>query len=94
LRLALVHTGLVPQSQAQIAGVGRVDFLFVAERLVVEADGYAFHADRRAYREDRRRGNALQSAGYRVLRFTWEDVVNAPDRVVATVRRALAHCQS
>jgi very-short-patch-repair endonuclease len=92
LRLALTSAGHHPDVQAEIAGVGRVDFLFRDEGLVVEADGYAFHADRRSYREDRRRGNVLQAAGYRLLRFTWEDVVHAPDAVVATVRRALARC--
>jgi very-short-patch-repair endonuclease len=57
---------------------------------VVETDGFAFHADRTTYRADRRRGNALVLAGWRVLRFSWEDVVHSPDGVVADVRAALA----
>ena len=55
----------------------------------MEVDGFAFPADRAAYRKDRRRGNGLQWAGWRVLRFSWEDVVGAPGGVVADVREVL-----
>lgn len=55
----------------------------------METDGFAFHADRQSYRKDRRRGNALVLAGWRVLRFSWEDVVHHPDEVVEAVREAL-----
>ncbi|TAL20866.1 MAG: DUF559 domain-containing protein, partial [Frankiales bacterium] len=67
----------------------RVDFAWPDERLVVEVDGFAFHADRASYRNDRRRTNELVLAGWRVLRFSWEDVVGSPDVVVDQVRRAL-----
>lgn len=69
--------------------LGRVDFAWPEHRLVVETDGFAFHADRRSYRDDRRRTNALVLAGWRVLRFSWEDVVHEPDHVVQLVRKAL-----
>ena len=71
--------------------LGRVDFAWLAQRLVVETDGYAFHADRRTYRADRRRTNVLVLDGWRVLRFSWEDVVHQPETVVAAVRAALLH---
>ena len=70
--------------------IGRVDFAWPAARLVVETDGFAFHADRASYRADRRRGNALVLDGWRVLRFSWEDVVHHPEGVIAEVRTALA----
>ena len=94
-RLLLSQAGLAPQVTQLVirtrtgARIGRVDFAWPAARLVVEVDGFAFHADREAYRKDRRRGNALQRAGWRVLRFSWEDVVGAPDSVVADVRDVL-----
>ncbi len=96
LRVLLhVHGIRPPRSQLVVrtrqgVRVGRVDFAWPDLRLVVEADGFAFHADRRAYRDDRRRSNALVLAGWRLLRFTWEDVVQHPERVVAAVRTALA----
>ena len=91
LRALLAQHGLHPKTQvvvmASIGGrIGRVDFAWVDLRLVIETDGFAFHADRRRYRDDRRRGNALVLAGWRVLRFSWEDVVAYPEYVVETVR--------
>lgn len=95
-RVLLHEAGLAPtQTQLVVrsaygARIGRVDFAWPEARLVVETDGFAFHSDRVSYRADRRRGNALVLAGWRVLRFSWEDVVHAPEDVVAAVRAALA----
>ena len=63
----------------------RADFCFAAARLLVETDGAAWH-DPAA---DRRLDNALAAAGWRVLRYTWEQVVHEPGLVVAEVRAAL-----
>lgn len=94
LRLLLVAAGFSPRTQYEIRDggrfVARVDFCFLEARLVVEADGFAFHSDREAYRHDRERLNDLERLGWRVLRFTWEDVVARPDYVRATVRACLA----
>ena len=95
LRVLLDDAGLRPfETQYAVrAGrttVGRVDFAWPQARLVVEADGFAFHADRERYRSDRRRGNALVVAGWQVLRFSWEDVTLRPATVVGQVRAALA----
>lgn len=94
-RLVLEDGGLRPFETQYVVRAGRgtvarVDLAWPDHRLVVEVDGFAFHADRAAYRNDRRRGNALVLAGWRVLRFTWEDVVGSPSVVVAKVRAALA----
>jgi hypothetical protein len=95
-RVLLVQAGLTPEETQLVvrtaAGrrIGRVDFAWPSARLVVEVDGFAFHADRTAYRDDRRRGNALVLAGWRVLRFSWEDVVLHAAEVVSAVRDALA----
>lgn len=92
----LVHeAGLpAPRSQHQVVDgrrqVARVDFAWVAQRVVVEVDGFAFHSDREAYRRDRERMNELERLGWRVLRFTWADVVGRPEHVVALVRSLLA----
>ena len=40
-----------------------VDELFVAERLVIEVDGYQWHSSRQAFQRDRARQNALVAAG-------------------------------
>ncbi len=64
------------------------DFLFEASRVVVEVDGFAYHSDAEAFNRDRTKQNALILARYVVLRFTWLDLTEYPDRVIAEVRRA------
>jgi very-short-patch-repair endonuclease len=86
--LLLTCTGVV-LAQVLISGVGHVDFL-VNGWLVVEGDGFEFHSTREAYREDRRRSNALTTKGHALLRFTWEDLRFRPWWVVAQVEAALA----
>jgi very-short-patch-repair endonuclease len=69
--------------------VGVVDVLFARQRVVIEVDGWAAHGGREAFESDRRRQNRLTNAGYRVLRFTWRDLDDRPDAVLAEVRAAL-----
>lgn len=84
LRLALRDAGLPVDCQVFVQGVGRVD-LVVGGWLVVEVDGFEFHADRAHYRNDRRRGNVLVARGYRLLRFSYEDVMFRRTDVVAQI---------
>lgn len=69
---------------------GRVDFAFLDHKLIVEVDGRRWHAKNEAFETDRLRDNAALAAGWRVLRFTWREVIDRPARVAATVRRTLA----
>jgi hypothetical protein len=59
------------------------DFYWPSQGLVVETDGWKTHKTKAAFKSDRRKDAALTSAGYRVMRFTYEDVVYEPDTVVA-----------
>lgn len=68
--------------------LARVDVLFSAQRVVVEVDGRRFHGQDR-FQADRTRDNLLQSAGYTVLRFTWEDLTMRPHEVVNRIRQTL-----
>ncbi len=63
-----------------------VDFYWPAHRLVVETDGWETHRTKAAFQSDRRKDAALTSAGFHVMRFTYEDVVYEPDTVVARLR--------
>ena len=95
LRVLLVTAGLPsPRTQYAIHNefgrvIARVDFCWPSQHLIVEADGFAFHSDRAAYRRDRMRMNELERHGWRVLRVTWEDVLSRPTYVVALVRDCL-----
>jgi REase_MTES_1575 len=71
-----------------------VDFLWPNERLIVETDGHRVHGTRAAFERDRRRDRSLMLAGWRVVRFTWLDVVSNPDEVVTTIRDLLARAEN
>jgi len=70
-----------------------VDVLFRSEKVVVEADGRAFHSAEDAFNTDRERSNALEAAGYRVIRVTWKMLTENPDRFVAQLRATLRQGQ-
>jgi hypothetical protein len=63
----------------------KADFLWRAERLIVETDGWGSHGTRRAFEEDRRRDRRLSVAGWTVVRFTWRDVEREPAEVAETL---------
>ena len=94
LRLLLIRAGLPrPVLQHQVwddTGIflARLDLAYVDARLGVEYDGGS-HWDPKAVRRDLRRQNALRAANWSVLRFTSDDVLRHPRRLVAEVRSAL-----
>jgi very-short-patch-repair endonuclease len=77
-----------PAVNARVAGL-EVDFLFAAQRLVVELDGYRYHRSRRAFERDRERDALLARAGHRVLRFSHRQVTRRPGEVGAAVAAGL-----
>jgi Protein of unknown function (DUF559) len=66
-----------------------VDFVWPAQRLIVEIDSYDFHTSRAAFEADRVRDAHLQTAGWRVLRITARRLQTHPQAVVADVRQML-----
>ncbi|MDX6674338.1 MAG: hypothetical protein QOH11_1756 [Solirubrobacteraceae bacterium] len=62
-----------------------VDFLWRAQRLVVETDGWGPHHTRDTFEADRRRDAALLVAGLQLVRFTWRQVSREPSTVASTV---------
>lgn len=78
----------LPEVQQRI-GRYRADFVWPDRALVVETDGYEAHQGRVAFGDDRAKDRALRATGYAVLRFTWGEVVSAPDAVVRELRAAL-----
>ena len=78
-----------PAVNTEILGL-TVDFFWPARGLVVEVDGRESHDTRRGFQDDRDRDSLLTSSGYRVMRFTWWDVLRRPAVVAHRVRAALA----
>jgi very-short-patch-repair endonuclease len=66
-----------------------VDVAFPDVRVAVEVDGRAHHTDQIRFQRDRTRQNALVSAGWVPLRFTWEDITQRPQRVLNEIRSAV-----
>lgn len=89
--LRLVRAAELPTPRVN-ARLGRyeVDFLWRGQRVVVEVDGYAYHANCQAFERDRERDAALAAAGYTVLRFTWRQLIGTPEAVIARLAGALA----
>jgi len=69
---------------------GRVDFAYLDEEIILEADSRRWHLISEAFDTDRRRDIAAQLAGWIVLRFTWKMITDEPDFVVNSVRNALS----
>lgn len=67
-----------------------VDVAFPAAKVAVEIDGVAFHSDSDDFQKDRVRQNAITLLGWQVLRFTWLDLTEYPDRVIAVLRTAIS----
>lgn len=92
LRALLVERGIegfVPQVLVQDSEFSaRLDLGNPELLLGLEADGFAFHGTRRALVKDCRRQVNLTIRGWRILRFSWEDIMYDPDWVVDTIVRA------
>lgn len=67
-----------------------VDVGFPKKKVALEVDGLAFHSDSEDFHHDRIRQNAIALAGWQVLRFTWFDLTEYPDRVIAEIRSAIS----
>jgi hypothetical protein len=76
-----------PEINARVGG-HEVDFLWRDRQLIVETDGFRHHSDRAAFERDRARDATLQSGGFKVLRFTYRQVVDRTP-VVAALRPLL-----
>lgn len=66
----------------------RVDFL-IGRNLVVEVDGVEYHIDPERFEADRTRDAQLSVLGYRVLRFSYNQVIYRWDEVEASILAAV-----
>jgi very-short-patch-repair endonuclease len=89
--LELIRAARLPEPEAntQLQGY-EVDFLWREAALIVEVDGYAFHSSRSSFERDRGRDATLAGGGWRVVRFTWWQIVEEPEAVIARLAAALA----
>jgi hypothetical protein len=64
------------------------DFRWPEQRLVVEADGAAWHDNQLAREDDAERQALLEAHGERVLRVTWDQAIARPGQTLARIRVA------
>jgi very-short-patch-repair endonuclease len=87
LRGGFVH----PQVNEALRRSGRrvvPDFRWPEQRLVVEADGAAWHDNQLAREDDAERQALLEAHGERVLRVTWDQAIARPGQTLARIRAA------
>jgi hypothetical protein len=93
-RVIFAQAGLPPPVlQAAIADkddefVGRVDFYWPDYQTIAEADGLAKYDDPSRARREVKRDIRLREAGNKVVHFTWRELFNQRERVIARVRTA------
>jgi very-short-patch-repair endonuclease len=86
-RVRLRAHGLTVRTQVRVARGIRVD-LVVGRRLVVELDG-SYRAMPDQFESDRNRDATLTTLGFRVVRFSYRQVMGSWDRVLASILAAL-----
>jgi len=68
----------------------RFDVAFPLAKLAIEWDSRLWHDREDSFERDRARDRQALLHGWRVVRFTWSDVMQRPDEVADTVRRLLS----
>ena len=72
------------------AGAHYVDCRWPGRRLIVELDSYRFHKTRHAWEQDRERERDARRHGEVLRRYTWRDVFEEPDQMLAELDDFLA----
>jgi len=93
--LALCESARLPPPECNSLVEGlTVDMLWRGSRVIVELDGHDAHDSRAQIERDRRRELRLRTAGFVVLRYTWDQITREPELVIADLRLALARAPS
>jgi very-short-patch-repair endonuclease len=90
----LQDQGLTLPQTNRPAGTRRVDCRWPAHRLTVELDGYRYHRSRHAWEQDRRREREAHARGDDFRRYTYGDVFESPDLMLAELEALLASTES
>ncbi len=91
-KLVAAHRLPPPRYNADLAVRGRFirpDAMWERQKLIVELDGRAVHGTRLAFERDRERDRLLTLDGWRIVRVTWLQLREAPERVAADLGELL-----
>lgn len=73
-----------------VVGGRRVDCRWPEQELTVELDGYRFHHSRHSWEQDRRREREARAHGDEFRRYTYGDVLESPQLMMAELRALLS----
>jgi very-short-patch-repair endonuclease len=82
-----------PVANVRIAGY-EVDLCWVDQRVIIEADGRRYHDTPQAFERDRQRDLELGALGWQVIRITWRQLIERPERILAALRTARAQLKT
>jgi very-short-patch-repair endonuclease len=89
--LALCREHGLPRPETNVTVLDReVDAFWPAQKVMVEADSWAFHRHRAAFEDDRARDARMHAEGYRVIRLTFRRLTDEPAQAAAQLRRLLS----
>lgn len=72
--------------QYQIPGTKyRVDFACIERKAIIEVDGFTYHSTRPQFNHDRKRQRQLEMLGWRMLRFTADEIAQSEVCVYDTI---------
>ena len=88
--LRLIRDARLPIPETNVKfGRFEADFVWRAERLIVELDTVTYHSGPGVFQRDREKDLVYRDAGYDVLRFTRWHVIHEPTMVLVRLVRAL-----
>jgi very-short-patch-repair endonuclease len=89
--LALIRRADLPAPEVNAkVGSYTADFLWPAEKVIVELDGYDYHRGRAAFERDHQRDAEHQRMGYLVIRITGRQLAREPEAILVRIATALA----
>ena len=89
--LALIRAGGLPQPLVNTRVLGyEVDFYWPQARLVVEVDGFRFHATHQRFERDRAKDAVMQAAGIGTMRVTWRGLERDGTATIVRIGQAIA----
>jgi very-short-patch-repair endonuclease len=89
LELLRDHGLPLPQTNRKV-GARRVDCRWPLQRLTIELDGYRYHRSRHAWEQDRRREREARARGDDFRRYTYGDVLERPELMLAELKALIA----
>jgi hypothetical protein len=89
-QLEVKRAGLPLPVIEHAVGRYRGDFAWIAEKVIVETDGWDAHGNRRRFETDRARDSYLMARGWVVVRVTWRRLKREPVRVMVELAQILA----